>query len=148
MQFESPVQQQCYERIAGYLKELYGEFAKPETERPMWGIASGSTLVQIGVWSYRDGQDAYVNVWSWLVMGAERTPELMAYLLNRNRDLRFGAFGMNDTGDIVFKHSIRATSCDKEELRNTISAVMFTSDDEDEKIIARWGGRRWVDPAP
>jgi hypothetical protein len=53
---------------------------------------------------------------------------------------------MDDAGDILFKHAIKGT-CDKEQLKNSINVVLYTADEEDDKIVARWGGRRASDPA-
>jgi hypothetical protein len=127
------------------MRELFGEFAKPSDKEPTWGISVGSTYVQVGVYA-RGDNDAYVSVWSWCVLGAEKSPELMAYLLKLNVTMRFGGFGMDDAGDILFKHAIKGT-CDKDQLKNTVNAVLYTADDEDDKIVARWGGRRANDPA-
>ena len=146
MEFASEIHNSCYERVAGYMKDLFGEFARPNDKTPTFGISSGSVYVQVGIYP-RGNEDAYVNVWAWIVMGPERTPELMAYLLKLNTTLRYGSFGMDDAGDILFKHSVRAIGCDKDQLRNSINAVMYTADEEDDKIVARWGGRRASDPA-
>ena len=145
MEFKTAAQKEAYERIAGYLKELFGETARANATAPSFGIASGSAYVQVGVYARGDA-DVFVNTWAWVVQGAERTPELMAYLLNENVNIYYGAFGMDEAGDIIFRHGIKGTTCDKEELRASIAAVVFTSDQEDDKIIARWGGRRATDP--
>jgi adenylate cyclase len=147
MDFANDAHKACYDRVADLMKELFGEFARPSATGPTFGITSGSAYVQVGVYPRGTG-DVYVHVWAWVVMGPERTPELMAHLLNLNTKMRYCAFGMDEVGDILLSHTIKGSSCDKEALRTSINAVLFTADEEDDKIVARWGGRRASDPAP
>jgi hypothetical protein len=89
-----------------------------------------------------------VRAWSWVVTGVENTPELLLHLLNENATLRFGAFGVDEAGDIVFQHTILGQTCDKEELRTTIMAVISTADRVDDELVARFGGQRAIDRVP
>jgi hypothetical protein len=86
-----------------------------------------------------------INVRSWVVTGAERTPEMLDFLLRENFKMRFGAFGMDADGDIVFEHTIAGSTCDKNELKASMLAVLHTADDYDDKIVGRWGGQRSMD---
>jgi hypothetical protein len=89
--------------------------------------------------------DATVQTWSYLVTGAELTPDLMRYLLEKNEQLRFGAFGMDSDGDILFSHTIVGSSCEKTSLKASVMAVVMISDKYDDEIVARWGGQRALD---
>jgi hypothetical protein len=62
-------------------------------------------------------------------------------LLMENGTLRFGAFGIDSEKDIFFEHTIVGSTCDKEELRASVMAVVTNSDDYDDKIVAKWGGQ-------
>lgn len=76
------------------------------------------------------------------------TPDLMRYLLRENLDIVFGAFGVDDDGDIAFEHTIPAATIDKEELRASVMAVVFIADRYDEEITSGWGGLRATDRTP
>jgi hypothetical protein len=144
MEFATAAHKACYEKVAGYLKDLFGEFAHPIDDRPMFALSMGSAFVQVAVFPWRD-DDAVVSARSYVVTGAEYTAELGKFLLEKNDDMRFGAFGLDDSGDIFFHHAIVGSSCDKNELRTTVMAVIQTADDMDDKIVSRWGGKRASD---
>ncbi len=59
--------------------------------------------------------------------------------------MRFGAFGVDQDNDIFFEHTIVGSSCDKDELKASILAVVYTADQYDEQITQKWGGQRAVD---
>jgi len=55
------------------------------------------------------------------------------------------ASGIDENGDIVFEHTIVGSTCDKKELESSVAAVLEVSDDYDDKIVERWGGKRALD---
>ncbi len=144
MEFSTPAVQAAYERIAPMMKELFGEFVSTDPNIPAFGISMGSAYAQIAVYAWGDN-DATLRAWSWVLTGAETTPELMRYLLDTNANIRFGSFGMDEVGDILFQNTILAATCDKEELRATIMAVVSTADRVDDELVAKFGGQRAID---
>lgn len=144
MEFATEAHKACYEKIGGYTKELFGEFANARTDKPFFGLAMGSAFVQVAVFPWGD-DDAVVSARAYVVMGAELTLELAKYLLEKNNEMRFGAFGLDGEGDIFFHHAIVGSTCDKNELRTTVMAVMHTADKQDDEIVRRWGGKRASD---
>ena len=104
----------------------------------------GSALTNIEVYPWRENE-AVIAVFSWVVTGAETTAELTRDLLRRNLNMVFGGFGIDDKGDIVFKHHIVGSSCDQNELRASVLAVAQTADSVDDELVARYGGQRAVD---
>ena len=145
MEFQTPVQQKCYEKITPILKELFGEaFVHPDEKYPLFWLTMGSAEIRITVWPYGDDEST-IGVYSAVVRGAENTPDLMQYLLKANADMRFGAFGLASDGDIVFQHTIMGDTCDKPELKSSVLAVAYTADAKDDEIIAKFGGQRAAD---
>jgi hypothetical protein len=45
----------------------------------------------------------------------------------------------------VFSHSIFGSTCDKNELKAAVMAMVVTADFYDDVIVARWGGQRALD---
>ena len=74
--------------------------------------------------------------------GAQLTPELTKFLLDENSKMRFGAFAIDAEGEVVFRHCIAGSTCDKEELETSVGAVAQTADEYDDQIVQRWGGQR------
>jgi hypothetical protein len=144
MEFRTAAQKACYDKIASWMKELFGELAVMRDDAPMVGVMMGSALAQVAVWPWGD-DDATITTRAYLVTGAELTPDLMRYLLQKNADMRFGAFGVDQDGDILFEHSIVGSSCDKGELKASVLSVLATADKYDDEIVARWGGERMLD---
>lgn len=144
VEFQTEAQKAIYEKVGQYMKELFGEMTGARTDFPAYFLTMGSAAVQVFILSWGD-KEAVVNVRSYVVTGAERTPEMLEYLLRENYDMRFGAFGLDKDGDVTFEHNIVGSSCDKSELRTSVMAVLGTADKYDEEIVGRWGGKRAMD---
>lgn len=144
MEFSSEAQKACYERIQPMMKELFGEFAMTNANLPQFGIRVGSALVTVTVYPWGDN-DAVLQVHAWVVTNVEMTPDLMHFLLQENNQMRFGAFGLDKEDDIYFEHTIVGSTCDKQELRASVMAVLNIADEYDDKIVAKWGGQRALD---
>jgi hypothetical protein len=104
----------------------------------------GSALVEVFVFPWGT-DEAIINTRSYVVTGTELTPDLMRFLLRENSNMRFGAFGIDDNGDVLFEHTIVGSTCDKIELESSVNAVLEIADDYDDKIVERWGGMRALD---
>jgi hypothetical protein len=144
IQFESDPQKACYEKVAQWMQELFGEMAMKRDDAPVFGVVLGSALAQISVHSWGD-DDATVLVHAYVVTGAEAKPELMRFLLDRNAYTRFGSLGLDKDGDIVLQHSLIGSTCSKDSLRLAILLLLRTADELDDQIVSRWGGRRALD---
>jgi hypothetical protein len=144
MEFEHKHHEECYQKVVGWMKELFGEMAFIRDDSPVVAISTGSAVTQVYVSHWGD-DDAIVCVRSYVTTGTEITPELMRFLLEKNTDMRFGAFGIDEDGDIIFEHTIVGSTIDKEELRASVKAVLSVSDNYDDDIVSRWGGTRALD---
>jgi hypothetical protein len=59
--------------------------------------------------------------------------------------MSFGAFGIDDEGDVIFEHTIVGSTCDQKELESSVIHVARTADDYDDIIVEKWGGERALD---
>jgi hypothetical protein len=144
MEFQSQSQKECYEKVAPWIKELFGSFSMARENAPAFAVIVGSALAQIGVSAWGE-TDATITTRSYLVTDAELSPDLMLFLLRENDRMRFGAFGVDAENDIFFEHTILGASADMAELRSSVMAVVITADQYDDKIIERWGGTRMLE---
>ncbi len=144
MEFKTSAQQTCYEKVSTWMKEMFGELAMPHSDVPLIGVLVGSGYAQVAIHPWGE-DDATVTARAYVVLGAELHPELMYFLLRENADMRFGAFGVDDEGDIFFEHTIVGVTCEKNELKASVMAVAMTAGRYDNAIVARWGGRRGID---
>lgn len=141
MEFANDAHARCYRSMRGFMEQLFGESAHCLHDQPVILVAYGSAVVQVVALPWGDA-DSVVLVQSWLVTGADLTADLLQYLLEQNRLMRFGAFGIDDDGDISFHYSLFGPALDKDELRAAVLAVATTVDAHDDEIVARWGGVR------
>lgn len=143
MEFLSTAQEECYNKIKPWMEELFDAAAHALEDIPVFQVAVGSTFafVQISPWN----DDATITARAYVVSGAKMTPDLQVFLLRENDTMRFGAFGVDESGDIIFQHAIVGSNCDKNELRATVATVIEVADRYDDRIVETWGGKRGLD---
>ena len=95
MEFGNKAQQETYERVTAWMKELFGEMARVYPDTPTFGIGIGSSWTYVNVYTWGD-DSAVIQCFSWVVTGAECTPDLMQFLLQENDRMRFGEALMNE----------------------------------------------------
>lgn len=144
MEFETAAQQKIYERVLPWVSDLFGGSVLRKPDAPVIGVMYGSAFAQIGVFPWGE-DDAVITTRSYVVTGTDLTPELMRYLLLENGGMRFGAFGIDEEGDVMFEHSIVGSTCDQRELEASVVHVARTADEYDDTIVERWGGERALD---
>ena len=144
MQFESKAQEDIYNKVVPWMKEIFGDFARPREDHPSFAIYVGSAYASTAVMTWGE-DDAIITTRSWVVTGVELTLELLQYLLRENDTMRFGAFGLDSDNDVFFEHTIVGSTADKHELKASVMAVVMTADRYDDIIAERWGGTRAVD---
>jgi hypothetical protein len=107
-------------------------------------ISRGSTQVMVVVRPFTESEtciECIANV----VSGGVITNDLMQFLLRKNAELHFGAFGLLFDNSIIFQHSIAGSNADANEIYTSINAVAIISDYYDDKIIEIAGGKRAID---
>jgi len=107
-------------------------------------ISRGSTQVMVVVRPFTENEtciECIANV----VSGSMITNDLMQFLLRKNAELHFGAFGLLFDNSIVFQHSIAGSNADANEIFTSINAVAIIADHYDDKIVAMAGGKRAIE---
>jgi hypothetical protein len=107
-------------------------------------LIHGSTQLMIIIRPFTN-EDTCVECISQVVSGATITPELSSFLLRKNAELHFGAFGLLFDDTITFSHSITGANLDENEFLNTIRSVATIADYYDDIIIKMAGGMRFTD---
>jgi len=120
MEFAHAAHQACYERVAGLIKECFGDMAQADEEQTSFSLSMGSTMAKIMVIPWGDG-DATVCVRAYVLIGAEVTLELCRHLLHLNDNMRFGAFGLDNDDWVYFEHTVVGSTIDKNELKTSVS---------------------------
>lgn len=111
-----------------------------------FAISSGSSQIIVVVRPYTDS-DTAVECIANVVSGGDITPELMKFLLRKNAELHFGAFGLLFDDTVIFAHTIAGANIDANELLTSVKSVAVIADHYDDEIVSMAGGRRALDPA-
>lgn len=144
MTFENESQKQTYEKILPWMKEMFGDFVGKREESPEFGVRVGSALAQTAIYPMGE-DDSVISTRAYVVTGVDLTADLMHFLLRENDRMTFGAFGIDQDGDIFFEHTIVGSTCDQPELKTSVSSVAIIADEYDDLIVEKWGGKRAVD---
>ena len=144
MEFKTKPQEECYNKVIDWMKEIFGAFVRVDEDSPFFRVNYGSAMLIVNVYPWGD-DEAVVCSRSYVVMDVEVTPELMRYLLRENDDMRFGAYGLDKDDDVYFEHAVVGSTCSKNELEASAMAVLRVADRYDDEIVSRWGGRRASD---
>ena len=126
------------------MDELFGEATVAFEDEPLFIITIGSAVASTRVVPWGDNE-ALITTRSYVVTDVDATPELTYYLLRANDNILFGRFALDSEDDIVFEHSLVGSTCDRIELKHSVTTVVRLADDYDDEIVARWGGKRALD---
>jgi hypothetical protein len=143
-QGRSAIQQSCalIEKVLG----ISPAFRKIEDS--LYVVKQGSSYVMISVMASGQSRDrALVRVTAQVVSGVRPEPSLFRQLLILNGTLRFGSFAYVPEGEIVlFSHSLLGgATLDANEILAAVHDVALVADGYDDRIVARYGGRRMQD---
>lgn len=87
------------------------------------------------------GPHIAIRSMSRVTIGSTMRQNLLEFLLKENANLLFGAFGVGPRNEIVYTHTIMASSLDVQELGASVSAVINMADKYDDEIVKKWGGK-------
>lgn len=109
-----------------------------------YALSYGSSSVGVVVRRYTE-TDTMVEIMAQVVSGAEITPELLKWLLRKNAELHFGAFGLLFDDTIIYTYSLPGSKLDASELEAAVTSVAVIADHYDDEIVKMAGGKRTSD---
>jgi len=141
---ETPVEliKSTVEKVENYLKDIFPDYIS--FGDGSFTVNYGSSQIMVIVRPFTENETC-VEIVSNVVTGANITPELMKFLLNKNAEIHFGAFGLLFDNTITFQHCIAGTNMDKNEFETSLKAVALISDYYDDEIVSIAGGKRGID---
>jgi hypothetical protein len=142
MHFENKHQEETHVKVEQYLGELFDDPYLDE-ENGHFYVGYGSTILELSVETYGP-EETVVLVSAYCVQGVERDEELLLGLLELNHELPVGAFSLVGH-DIFFTHAVFGKTLERKNLLGAIAAVATTSDDYDDRIVAKYGGQTALD---
>ena len=151
--FNSHAQELTYHKVSDYLihSPLFQDALNVLNNAPKFQLQYGSAMVEIEVldWELHPWETcemAIVKASSCVTIGSRVDADLMAYLLNENRRMRFGAFHLGESGEVWFSETVLGgEGMDLMELQSCILAVVTIADTYDDLIARQFGGQRAAD---
>lgn len=142
MEFENDVHRETHAKLESYLDELFDD-PHHDPGNGHFYVRFGSTVLEISDDPY--GQDdALVTIMSYCVQGIERDEDLFVALLELNHRLPLGAFSLVGD-DVFFSYTLSGRSLSPPNLLAAVEAVATVADEYDDRIVARYGGKRALD---
>jgi|GEM_PF-514983 len=111
-----------------------------------FAIHHGSSQVLVVVRPFT-AEEACVECIANVVTGAKINSELLRFLMRKNSELHYGAFGLMFDETITFAHSFSTSIMNEKELITTLEAVAIIADYYDDIIVDLAGGKRAMDLA-
>lgn len=129
-------------RVAAILKDRFPQSV--DFEDGSYALSYGSSSVGVVVRGYTE-TDTMVEIMAQVVTGATITPQILTYLLRKNAELHFGAFGLLFDDTIIFTYSLPGANLDTSELEAAVTTVAVIADHYDDEIVKMAGGLRVSD---
>ncbi|OGU59264.1 MAG: hypothetical protein A2X64_01875 [Ignavibacteria bacterium GWF2_33_9] len=141
---ETPIEliQNTSDKVAKFLSE--GAFEYVKFDDNTFTVTHGSTQIMILVRPYTD-KESIVEFTANIVFEAEMSNYLLHFLLRKNSELHFGAFGLLFDGTISFNYSLAGTNLDANEFSTALESVAIISDYYDDEIIKMAGGKTFAE---
>ncbi|MBE9065383.1 hypothetical protein IQ260_01815 [Leptolyngbya cf. ectocarpi LEGE 11479] len=150
MKFENSAQELTYERVQDYLQSsLFKSTVRASEEQPSFDLLyQDTTLIELQVllWNthpYPDRELAIVRASSCVAIGCGPELELLRFLLDENRKMRFGSFQTGEAGTVFFANRILGGKhMDPTELEVCLLSVGAISTRYSDIIIDKFAGQR------
>jgi hypothetical protein len=142
--FVNHAQELTYNRTLDYLKSsMFKDSMHVLENEPKFNLLyKETTLIEVEVlpWEihpWEDSELAIVRASSHITVGSTVDADLIQFLLSENRKMRFGAFQLDEAGQILFVHSILGgENMDLLELESCLLSVAAIATRYDDIITA------------
>lgn len=124
--------------VTGYLQQLGIEYRQGEG---VITAPAGSTVIYMSVREFRGS--AVVHLVAPLLEGVEPNSDCLGELASLNHQVLFARFAYDERNQrLTVEYDLFGDTLDEEELSIALQAVGHIADEWDERLQARFGGRR------
>jgi hypothetical protein len=113
MEFVTDQHRAQYERMSGWLEQLFGEAARPDDDRPSFQVRSGSETVFIHLLGAGD-RHVLLNLRTWPCDRWKVPDSALRRMLEFNAHSPIGALIVESLGEVEFTYSVPTESLTKE----------------------------------
>lgn len=148
--FANTAQELTYHKVSDYLSSsLFKSAMRTRRDLPRFDLLYRDiTLIEVDVlpWEHHpwdDSEMAIVRASSLVTVGNSASDDLSQYLLAENNRMRFGAFQLDDSGQVVFAHSVLGgEDMDLRELQTCILSVAAIATSYQDVLAEKFGVQR------
>jgi hypothetical protein len=121
-----------------------------EDEDGSYFIRNGSAVVYVDImdWDHNGQNVGLIRVWSVCVKGLKEINKDLAVELTTDLSRVFGSWkflrGGDGTYGLVFQTHLIGATVDAPELINAVTLVAIVADEQDDKIVRKYGGHVFV----
>lgn len=127
------------QKVENFLKEYFPDYLN--FENGTFTVTRGNTQVMIAIRPFTDTESCIEFVTN-VVYNSSLNNELLQFLLRKNAEIHFGAFGILFDNTIVFQYTIAGSNVDDNELLTSINAVAIISSHYSDEILQLGGGTK------
>ncbi len=127
------------QKVESFLKVQFHDYLN--FENGTFTVTRGNTQVMIAIRPFTDTETCVEFVTN-VAYNSSLTDELLQFLLRKNAELHFGAFGLLFDNTVIFQYSIAGSNINDNELLTSINAVAIISSHYSEEILSLGGGIR------
>jgi hypothetical protein len=139
LEFNTDAQRAAYERLKGWVSQMFGESAWTDDQGPSFGCPVGAYNVVVGVEPLGDDR-AVLDLWTWPVPEGEvkRIPEdAIRSMLEMNAKYRFGALNIQANGVIVLEYVVAADGLTKDLFEHLLWMVSGSASEIREELAPK-----------
>jgi hypothetical protein len=98
-----------------------------------------------------DNSVTVVNIFALVLFEVDVSNELFKWVATEGQNYDYGAFRIFIDSDnpkkcnVQYQYRIAGDNLDPGELKGALAAVAFTSDNEDDELQKKFGGKKWSD---
>jgi hypothetical protein len=129
-------------KVENYIKANFPNYIA--FEENTFTIQRGSAQIMILIRPFTE-RETIVEFVSNLVFDANISLELLQYLMRKNAELHFGAFGLLFDNTINFSYSLVGSNLDENEFETALNSVAIIADYYDNEIISIAGGKTYLE---
>jgi len=136
------LKQEVENKIRECLKEYFPEYN--EFPGGAFTVSQGSAVISIFLRPWHEN-DIAVTFTSQLVTGAKVDDKLMDWLLKKNAQINFGAFGLLFDNTVVYTYTLPGFDLSDGELTKTLATIATIADHYDGEIVELAGGQLGIE---
>lgn len=125
------------QKVESFLKVHFPDYLN--FDNGTFTVTRGNTQVMVAIRPFTDTESCVEFVTN-VAYNSALNNELLQFLLRKNAEIHFGAFGILFDNTIIFQYSIAGTNVDDNELLTSINAVAIISSHYSKEILSLGGG--------